>query len=131
MMLGVRGLHNKGCSTARSSGKTVHSTHKRRRHKAASRILQEHRPWRLKRQSYLCHSNTLLRAACHLTCSQSHPRVQVECICNGVLRSTKDILKDAGVQCCIAPSKVLHLTPLDAQVQGIQPVPVTLALLSL
>ena len=65
------------------------------------------------------HGNALLRAACHLTCSESHSSIQIEGVCNGILRSTENVLEDAGIQCCIAPSKVLHLTPLDAQVQGV------------
>ena len=69
--------------------------------------------------SHLSHGNPFLRAARHLTRRQRHASVQVERVCDCVLRAPKYVLQDGCVQLRIAPSQVLDLTPFNAQVQWI------------
>ncbi len=68
---------------------------------------------------HLSHGNAFLRAARHLARRQRHASIQIERVCNSVLCAPKHILQYAGVQACIAPSKILHLTPFNAQVQRV------------
>ena len=72
-------------------------------------------------QPHLCHSDPFLGTARHLARRQRNARVQDERVCDGATRAPEDIPQDAGIQPGVAPGQVLHLAPLDPQIQRIQP----------